>query len=209
MNIIKSSNLIPYTQAMEQMQKWLDNKEPTVWFLEHEDVFTVGRAGVEQCQVKQNLGDNEISVPTIKTDRGGGIVYHGPGQRIVYFVCPMNYIAENISKAVERIEDWLIKSARDLKPNATFMKRVHGPGIWMQSCSSLVQKISFIGLRVSKVDGEDWLSHGIAINYNANLGQFEQIAICNNDENVAGNLKVSAIELDEVLLQNLESIKNY
>lgn len=193
--LLHSQNLITYNDGLDLMQKWLSQKSPHIWFLEHDHIYTIGRAGYKKT-FKSNIS-------FLNTDRGGSIVYHGPGQRVVYFVCPMKYIAENISVTVNKIETWIILSLQECVPHAQFFPRVHGPGIWMQRCGGILEKVAFIGLRVTKINGEEWLSHGMAINYDSQLINFNLVEVCANAENIAGNINVNIDVLDNELIRAL------
>ena len=58
----------------------LNNKKELIWFLCHDHIYTIGTSG-SKSEIRE-----KITYPVIKTNRGGKITYHGPGQRIVYFL---------------------------------------------------------------------------------------------------------------------------
>ena len=104
--IKKSKNPINYKDAIEYMEKRLidlnqNNSRNLIWTLEHEDIYTAGTSYKE----------NEIlnkSIKVIKTNRGGKITYHGPGQLICYFVIDLKKRKKDIRKFISIIEDSLI-----------------------------------------------------------------------------------------------------
>ena len=117
----KSSKLVDYDKALKFLEKRVEDvingkKPELLWILEHKPVFT---AGTSYCE-------NEIlnkNIKIIKTSRGGKITYHGPGQKIVYFVLNLNKREKNIRKLVRNIEkcimlilmEYNVKSFNDKK----------------------------------------------------------------------------------------------
>ena len=78
-----SNDLIDYTESLKIMEKRvvdinLNNKKELIWFLYHDHIYTIGTSGSKK-EIRE-----KITYPVIKTNRGGKITYHGPGQRIVY-----------------------------------------------------------------------------------------------------------------------------
>ena len=82
--IKKSKKPVKYSDAIKFMEERLikidqKNSDDLIWILEHEDIYTAGTS----------YNENEIldkSIKVFKTNRGGKITYHGPGQLICYFV---------------------------------------------------------------------------------------------------------------------------
>ena len=80
----------------------LGRKDELVWILEHNPVYTAGISSKST-----DLLDKNINV--IKTNRGGKHTYHGPGQKIVYFVLNLNKREKDIRKLITKIENCIIK----------------------------------------------------------------------------------------------------
>ena len=125
--IKKSIKPINYNFAIGIMEKRLEEisvnkKKELIWILEHEEIYTGGT----------NYKDNEIldkSINFIKTNRGGKITYHGPGQLICYFVIDLKKRKKDIRKFVNIIEKTVILFLKEYNIEArTFPDRI---GIWV------------------------------------------------------------------------------
>ena len=109
--IKKSVKPIKYKSAIDILEDRLEqikvnkNKE-LIWILEHEEIYTGGTS----------FSDNEIldkSINFIKTNRGGKITYHGPGQLVFYFVIDLNKRGKNIKKIITAIEKTIINTLKN------------------------------------------------------------------------------------------------
>ena len=146
-----------------------------VWILEHEELFTAGK----------NYKENEIldkNVKIIKTNRGGKITYHGPGQLICYFVIDLKKRKKDIKKFISVIEKTIIDTIQ-LYGIETFADK-NNIGIWYNNNKN-VKKVAAIGLRISK-----WIAyHGFSININNNLEKYNAIVPCGIKDRGVTNLK--------------------
>ena len=147
-----------------------NNKKELIWFLEHDNVYTQGTSSKENEIIKSN------NIKVIKTNRGGKTTYHGPGQRIIYFMINLNKRKKDIRKFITIIEISLIEFLDNYGIEArSFKDRV---GIWVTKSNNIKfkkeKKIGAIGLRISK-----WISyHGLSFNINPNLQFYENINAC-------------------------------
>ena len=142
-----------------------------IWILEHPTTFT---AGVRYN--KNEIIDKSILIK--KTNRGGKITLHNPGQKIVYFVINLNKRKKNIRNLVRQIENIIINFLKfyGIKSNAD-RKNV---GIWVNN-----KKIAAIGIRVSR-----WVAyHGFSINVSNNLEDYKKIIPCGLDNNKITSIK--------------------
>tara|TARA_X000001036_G_scaffold185002_1_gene174629 strand:+ start:19 stop:630 length:612 start_codon:yes stop_codon:yes gene_type:complete len=170
-----SKKRIPYKKAMLFLQKRVeevkngDNRE-LIWILEHPKTYTAG------VSFKQNeIIDKKIKI--IKTNRGGKITLHNPGQKILYFVINLNNRKKDIRKLINTIELSIIEFLKILKIDAKKDKR--NIGIWVKE-----KKIAAIGLRVSR-----WVAfHGLSINISNNLKEYLKIFPCGLD-----NKKITSV----------------
>ena len=111
--IKKSIKPIKYENAIALLEKRLNEintkkKNELIWILEHEEVYTAGTS----------YKNNELldkSIKLIKTNRGGKITYHGPGQLICYFVLDLNKRNKDIRKLINIIENTIIKTLKEYK----------------------------------------------------------------------------------------------
>ena len=146
-----------------------------IWILEHNDIYTAGTSYKE----------NEIldkSIKIFKTNRGGKITYHGPGQLICYFVIDLKKRKKDIRKFISIIEKTIIDTLKFYKIE-TFADRKN-IGIWFND-NSQIKKVAAIGIRVSK-----WIAyHGFSININNNLKKYKSIIPCGIKDKDVTNLK--------------------
>jgi len=183
--IKKSIKPINYFDAINILEKRLEelyahiNKE-LVWTLEHDEIFTAGTSYKEN-----EILDNSIDL--IKTNRGGKITCHAPGQLICYFVIDLRK-KKDIRKFISCIEKTIIETLKYYKIE-TFSDK-DNIGIWHKKNNS-VNKVAAIGVRVKK-----WIAyHGFAVNINNNLNLYKKIIPCGVKDKGVTNL-ISIIDKD-------------
>tara|TARA_Y100000768_G_scaffold283934_1_gene218549 strand:+ start:76 stop:723 length:648 start_codon:yes stop_codon:yes gene_type:complete len=173
--IKKSKNLVDYESAVNFMQNKVqniqtNNSNELLWFLEHDHIYTQGTSANNNEIIKTN------NINIIKTNRGGKTTYHGPGQRIIYFLIDLNKRKKDIRKFITVIENSVITLLAEYKIEAkSFKDRV---GIWVIESNKIKfdkeRKIGAIGLRVSK-----WVTyHGLSFNIDTNLKYYDFINSC-------------------------------
>ena len=172
-----SKRPISYKYAMKFLQKRVDlikknEKGDLLWLLEHPKTYT---AGIRYN--KKEVLDKKIKL--IKTNRGGKITLHNPGQKIVYFAINLNDKKKDIRNFLNVIETSVINFLSKHKIMGKADK--NNIGIWVKN-----KKISAIGLKVSK-----WIVyHGCSININNNLNSYKKILPCGlNNEKVTSVYK--------------------
>jgi len=196
---------IDYPDSIEFMEKKIedihkDNCKEFLWFLEHDNIYTAGTSAKQ----KDLINSNKFKV--YKSSRGGQYTYHGPGQRVVYLMLNLRKKGYDIRKFISLIEEWIIKSLKDIDVNAVNDK--NHVGIWIKDKKSL-KKISSIGLRVRK----GITFHGISINLNPNLENFKGINPCGNDPKDVTSLEEIGLKnkikkFDQVLIKNFSTVFN-
>ena len=197
--IKKSIKPINYFDAINILESRLkdlyeNNEQELIWTLEHNEVFTAGTSYKE----------NEIidkSIKILKTNRGGKITYHGPGQLICYFVLDLRK-KKDIRKFITTIEKTIIQTLKFYKIE-TFPDK-DNIGIW-HKYNNEVKKIAAIGIRVSK-----WIAyHGFAININNDLENYKKIIPCGISDKGVTNLKnildQDYSNLSDILIKNFIS----
>ena len=179
--IKKSTKPIEYQEAINFLEKRLvqiNQKKVTelIWILEHPSIYTAGTS----------YNENEIldkSINVVKTNRGGKVTYHGPGQTICYFVIDLNKRKKDIRKFTAIIENTIIQTLKEYQINS-FNDR-DNIGIWVNH-ENKIKKIAAIGIRVRK-----WIAyHGFAINVNNNLENYNKIIPCGIKDKDVSNLKL-------------------
>ena len=170
-----SKKRIPYKMAMLYLNKRVEevkngtNRE-LLWILEHPTTYTGGVSFN-----KKEIIDKKIKI--IKSNRGGKITLHNPGQKIIYFVIDLNKRKKDIRKLINSIEKSIIQFLKNYKIQSKNDKK--NIGIWVKD-----KKIAAIGIRVSR-----WVAyHGCSINISNNLDQYLKIIPCG-----LSNKKVTSI----------------
>ena len=191
--IKKSVKPIKYKSAINKLEDKLEQIKKNegnelVWVLEHEEIYTGGTS----------FNNNEIldkSINFVKTNRGGKITYHGPGQIVFYFVLDLNKRGKNIKKLLTAIEKTIIDTLKDY--NITSFADRKNIGIWFKNKSGKIEKIAAIGIKVKK-----WVAyHGFALNISNNLELYKKIIPCGIRDRGVTNLK-------KIKNQNYKNIKN-
>ena len=175
------------------------NKNELIWTLEHEEIYTAGT----------NYTENEIldkSIKIFKSNRGGKVTYHGPGQLIFYFVIDLKKRKKDIRKFITLIENSIIDTLKFYKIETFSDKK--NIGIWYNDKSN-IKKVAAIGVRVSK-----WIAyHGFSININNNLEKYNAIIPCGiKDKGVTTLKKIidqDYSNLDNIIIEKfISNLKN-
>ena len=196
-----SKKLIPYNSAFTFLKKRVDSikklkSNDLLWILEHPLTFT---GGIRSN--KNEILDKKIKI--IKTNRGGKITLHNPGQKIIYFALNLNKKKKDIRNLVRQVELSIIDFLKLYKIKAYTDKE--NIGIWVND-----KKIAAIGIRVSS-----WVAyHGCSININNNLKYYKKIIPCGlNNAKITSienesKIKIPDIEnkLKNIFLKNLKNI---
>jgi lipoyl(octanoyl) transferase len=163
--IVRELGLRPYEQVWHDMQLFTDQRSETtadeLWLLQHSPVYTLGKNG------KPDHILDAQGIPVIKSDRGGQVTYHGPGQVIVYTLLDLNRRHIGVRELVTRIENSVIDLLEDYDIRANARK--DAPGVYVND-----RKIAALGLRVRK--GRSF--HGLALNVDMDLEPFSRINPC-------------------------------
>ena len=162
---LRDLGLAPYEETIASMREFTkgrdDNSEDELWLLQHPPVFTQGIAGKPEHLLR------ETSIPTVQTDRGGQVTYHGPGQLVIYTLINIKRAGLGVRGLVTALEQsivatlsrWDIDSAPEPK----------APGVYVSGA-----KIASLGLKISR--GCSY--HGLSINVNPDLTPFRDINPC-------------------------------
>ena len=197
---IKISNTeVNYEEAVMYMESRVDeiinnNSKELLWFLNHNHVFTQGTSASKEEILKSNIID------VIKSNRGGKTTYHGPGQRIVYFMLNLNNKNKDIRKFITIIENSVISFLANYNIEAqAFKDRV---GIWVTKNNNISfdkeKKIGAIGLRIKK-----WITyHGLSFNINPDLKYYDYIHSCGLKDYQNTSMEELGVQLDQSEFDN-------
>lgn len=163
--IVRTLGLVDYHDTWLAMRDFTDTRTADttdeLWLLEHPPVFTLGQAG--KAEHILNAGD----IPVVKTDRGGQVTYHGPGQLTGYCLFDLRRLSLGPRGFVELLEDTLVDTLIELGIPAWANRDAHGVYVGKK-------KIASLGLRIRK--GCSY--HGFSLNMNMDLAPFSRINPC-------------------------------
>ena len=196
--------LVDYHTAWQMMKDFTHKRTPQtddeIWLLQHPPVYTQGIAGKpEHLLIKSNI-------PVIKTDRGGQITYHGPGQLIAYLLLDIRRLKLGVRELVRRMENAVIKLLDEYQIHA--QGRIDAPGVYVG-----MAKIASLGLKIKK----NFCYHGIALNVDMDLQPFSAINPCGfagmevtqtKDQGIADGMEILSRKLSDHLQQELTKQRN-
>jgi lipoyl(octanoyl) transferase len=155
----------PFMATWPAMEAYSDHRgesgEDQLWLLEHEPVFTLGQAGKPEHVLAP--GD----IPVLRTNRGGQVTYHGPGQLVAYPLVDLRRRKLGVREFVQRIEQALIDTLAGWGIEA--LRKEGAPGVYVRGA-----KIGALGLRVRR----GCSFHGLAFNVALDTEPFSRINPC-------------------------------
>jgi len=161
----RPAGLQDYGATWESMRAFTDVRGPDtvdeLWLLEHPPVFTLGQAG----RTEHLLCPGDI--PVVRTDRGGQVTYHGPGQLVAYVLLDLRRAGIGIRRLVSLLEQSVIDVLAEQGIGAA--ARPDAPGVYVDGA-----KIASLGLRVRK----GCCYHGLALNVSLDLEPFGRVNPC-------------------------------
>ena len=163
--IVRELGRQPFLTVWPAMEQYTDQRGEDagdeLWLLEHERVFTLGQAGKPEHVLA--AGD----IPVVRTNRGGQVTYHGPGQLVAYPLIDLRRLDIGVREFVCRIEQALIDTLATWQIKA--VRRDGAPGVYVDGA-----KIGALGLRVRR----GCTFHGLAFNVAMDLEPFSRINPC-------------------------------
>lgn len=162
---IKELGLQDYEETFQAMRDFNEKRDSDtvdeIWLLEHQPVYTLGLSDKTEHLL------NTRDIPVVKTDRGGQVTYHGPGQLIAYLLIDLKRRPYAIKKLVSLIESSVIDYLKDFEIES--QRKAGAPGVYVNG-----EKIAALGIRVRK----GCTYHGLAINIDMDLEPFNGINPC-------------------------------
>lgn len=195
--IVREIGKIDYVACWEQMREITEKRNASsndeIWLVEHNPVFTLGLAGKEEHVLVK-----DHNIPMVRTDRGGQVTYHGPGQIVVYLLIDLGRIGLSTRDFVVALEEGIIKFLAKFKIEAYGDR--DAPGVYVNKA-----KIASIGLKIRK----GCTYHGISLNLTMDKTPFTYINPCgyaglqvvNMDE--LCDLKISFSDASKILVECL------
>lgn len=173
-------------------------------FMEHNHVYTLGNSGDDKNLLFNEKELDRKGIKFIKTNRGGDITYHGPGQLVCYPIFDLENFYTDIHRYLRDLEEIIVRTLDHFgivafgNPNET--------GVWLDIGSKNERKICAMGIKVSR-----WVTmHGLALNVNTDLSYFEGIIPCGiNNKGVTSinnelSQKVDLKKVREIMIKNFE-----
>lgn len=163
--LIKHLGLVDYEPTWRTMQSFTDSRTADtpdeLWVVEHHPVYTQGLAGKPEHLLRLT------EIPVVKTDRGGQVTYHGPGQLVVYLLIDFKRMHIGVRELVRRIEQAVIDMLAE--QGITANGDVNAPGVYVDGA-----KIASLGLRIKN----GAVYHGLSLNVDMDLTPFSWINPC-------------------------------
>ena len=157
--------LCDYQYTWDQMKaftlKRTASTSDQLWFVEHNPVYTLGLAGRNSHILDAG------TIPVVRSDRGGQVTYHGPGQLMIYTLLDLSRLDLNANTLVDRLQNTVASYLTSIGIDATLQR--DAPGVYVGD-----KKIASIGLRVKK----GYCYHGMALNVDMDLTPFRHIEPC-------------------------------
>ena len=174
-----------YRKTWASMQNVIlskDKEDPDeLWLLEHFPVYTLGFGASEDHLLSEN------NIPVVRSDRGGEVTYHGPGQIVAYFLINLRRKKWGPKKFVNELEASVIDFLKEYNISST--RQSGDPGVYVKD-----KKISSVGLKIKR----GFSYHGLSINIDMDLSPFESINVCGNKSLKVTHLnKFAEVSLDK------------
>lgn len=137
-----------------------------IWLCEHKPVYTLGQAG------KQEYILNPGNIPVVRTDRGGQVTYHGPGQVIAYILVDLRRLGIYVKEYVAFLENAVLHMLDDF--GIVGQRKPTAPGVYVVRSDGELAKIAALGIKIRS----GCAYHGVAVNVNMDLTPFSGIHPC-------------------------------
>ena len=189
---IEHKGLVDYEPCIKEMKQLVESQPNyhSIWVLEHNPVFTIGisEKGIQE--------DKKLNPPLIKTDRGGKTTYHGPGQKIFYFILslkdlpfkPTDLTKNVLQETSDTLNGYGLENQINLKD----------PGIYLDN-----KKLASVGMRIRR----NYSYHGLSINFDTNLSTFNTIKPCGLDVQACNLTDYIDINIDKLTSDLIDKYK--
>lgn len=168
--VIRRLGVTAYEPTWRAMQQFTAARtaatQDEIWLTQHTPVYTLGLAGKPEHLLRVDTG-----IPLIKTDRGGQITYHGPGQLVAYVLLDIKRRGVGVRTLVRKLESAVINLLATYDITAHY--RADAPGVYVMA-NNTEAKIAALGLRIKN----GCCYHGLALNIDMNLASFIHINPC-------------------------------
>lgn len=181
----------------------------TILVLQHPNILTLGKNANQSGILADQRKLSDLEVEIHKSDRGGQVTYHGPGQLVIYFIVNIKKLNYGPVDFVRKIEEVMIRLLAEYEIKSHRVKKEIG--VWIggnegQNLSNNLRKIGAIGLKVS--NGVSM--HGLSLNIDPNLNYYDLIIPCGIENMKSTSLyqeKNTYIDMNEVTEKMLNLIE--
>jgi len=215
--IFKDLGLIDYGEAWNYQEKLFDrsieikqgNKKPVpnyLLFCEHPHVYTLGKSGKDTNLLIDEKMLRSKGASLYRTDRGGDITYHGPGQLVGYPILDLDNVRLSVKNYIFGLEEVIIRSLRQFGLESSWIKGT--AGVWLDAGEPEERKICSFGVRTSHMV----TMHGFALNVNTDLSYFDYIIPCGMKGKPITSLekelgrKIDIKEVQKIVLKEFEKV---
>jgi lipoyl(octanoyl) transferase len=163
--LVRDLGLVGYGPTWEAMRRLTESRgagrSDELWLLEHRPVYTLGLSGRSEHVLDPG------PIPVVRSDRGGQITYHGPGQLVIYVLLDLRRMGIGVRRLVHALEQAVIDLCALASVGAS--RRPGAPGVYIEG-----RKVAALGLRVKR--GCSY--HGLALNVDMDLTPYQGINPC-------------------------------
>lgn len=207
----KDLGIIPYKEAWDFQEKLMNEKvskklnpdntetiQNHLLLCRHPHVYTLGMHGNQENLLLNSASLKEKGIEFYKTNRGGDITYHGPGQLVAYPILDLEQFGGSIKVYLRSLEEVVIRTIAEF---GIASGRIEGiTGVWIEPETVRARKICALGVRCNH-----WISlHGLALNINTDLSYFRNIVPCGlTDKGVSSMKEELGTEVDEAKLTEI------
>lgn len=188
--VIKLLGRTDYESVRQAMKAFTEQRGPAtpdeIWVTEHDPVYTLGVAGLERHVLDAG------PIPVVRSDRGGQVTYHGPGQWVVYPLLDLHRYGLKVREYVALLEQALIDALSDLGlPQAR--RKAGAPGVYLPWATAPggLAKVAALGIKVTR--GCSW--HGLALNVDMDLAPFLGINPCGYEGMLTIDLRSAGVKI--------------
>ena len=165
------NQIIALKRANRTQVEPLQTPNYLLW-VEHPPVVTLGKSGKKEHLLLDAKGLEKQGIEFFKTNRGGDITFHGPGQLVVYPIFDLDNFFTDIHKYLRFLEEAVIETLKEYGLQG--MRSPGETGVWLEANTPFARKICAMGVRASR-----WVTmHGLALNINTDLSYFDHIVPC-------------------------------
>lgn len=179
---VHDAHLMDYAACLDLQHSYFDRAteskkqdlpvDEVLILVEHPPVYTLGKSGKEDNLLLNKQAMQKMGATFFRTDRGGDITFHGPGQLVGYPILDLSARGMGVKRYVEGLEESVIMTLASYGIKGE--RHSKAPGVWLDPDSERARKICALGVRVSR----GITMHGFALNVSTDLHFFTKINPC-------------------------------